>query len=90
MEGRVRGYAADLVRWEASQDRPELRGKRPRPLPPPELVRALRVNVENLRPWEYDAMAEDDLLQILDCKRWLQEEMGIRRGRERRAGGGGG
>jgi len=74
------------VRWEAAQERPELRGKRPRPAAPPELVRALRVSLDHLRPWEYDAMAEDDYLQILDCRRWFEEETGARRGRARREG----
>ncbi len=44
-------------------------------MPPRELVRALRVNVENLRPWEYDGMDAADYESVTTIQRWFRDEM---------------
>ena len=43
--------------------------------PPLELVYALRVNVDNLRPWEWDAIEADVYDEILLCREtWAREQ----------------
>ncbi len=40
----------------------------PRMSPPPELVYALQVNVDNLRPWEWGAMEAAQYDEIMACR----------------------
>jgi hypothetical protein len=38
------------------------------PTPPRELIAALRVNIDDLRPWEYGNMESDEYMRILDAQ----------------------
>lgn len=44
-------------------------------MPPRKLIYALRVSLDNLRPWEYDAMVADEYDEILLCQRTFAKEM---------------
>lgn len=39
-----------------------------KPTPPAELIAALRVNIDDLRPWEYGNMESDEYMRILDAQ----------------------
>jgi hypothetical protein len=38
------------------------------PTVPPELIAALRVKIDDLRPWEYGNMESDEYLRIMDVQ----------------------
>lgn len=46
-----------------------------RPTPPRELIEALRVNIDNLRPWEYGNMESDEYMRVLDTQQAYRNAM---------------
>lgn len=46
-----------------------------KPTVPPELIAALRVDIDNLRPWEYGNMESDEYMRILDTQYAYREAL---------------
>lgn len=64
----------------------QARGMAVEPPPAPrDLIYAMRVNVDNLRPWEYDAMAADTYEMIVHLQGVFREEMQAARAAAERA-----
>lgn len=68
----TRAYARGVVRHE--QKRAKGQDSEP-PAAPRELIYAMRVTVDHLRPWEYDAMDADKYDMILHLQGVFREEL---------------